>query len=187
MKLPKPIPTKLILTSALILGIGAGATLYMVQNPTEEQASQFEPVVLITEQQAPVVEETSTESIAKATLEAAPELEAIETSTTSTQAAEGQESAPTEPVEQEFPFAADMRAAGIEEKDFETVYALVLAPYGWRMMPTPENNFVWRLAYQLHNIPTLEKKLASFKKYIELTYGGDFSKALETARTRGNF
>lgn len=176
MKLPKRLPIKSILISATVIGMGAGATLYMVQEeepvlnnaqvstqkPEPKPEVAPEPVVDV--QEAPNVAQTT------ANLPEAPSDVEEPVATPNSQI-----------------FANEMRAAGIEEKDFEAAYALFLNQVGWRLTPTPEHQFVWRLAFQLRPVPTLTEKLQSAKRYIDLTYGGDFNKALESVHTRGNF
>lgn len=174
MKLPQRFPTKLILISATILGIGAGATLYMVNQPqpAEEKSS-------LIVRQDPIGPMQEAETVVDA-----PEAPVIvEANTNPSSNTEAQPEPPVQP--EAHRYAAEMAAAGISESDFVAVDALVLAPYGWRVLPTPENNFVWRLSHQTQG--TLTEKLSQVKLYVEVTYEGSFQEALDTARLGRNF
>lgn len=180
MKLPKRLPVKTILISATVIGMGAGASLYMVQ----EQEPELNNAVVSTqriESKAEGKADVSSEPV----LVVQEEPEVIEPTANPQEAPVVAQEPVATPNSQLF--ANEMRAAGIEEKDFEAAYALFLNQVGWRLTPTPEHQFVWRLAFQLRPVPTLTEKLQSAKRYIDLTYGGDFNKALESVHARGNF
>lgn len=183
MKLPKRFPTKLILISAAVIGIGAGATLYMVQEPQSETSTSHNSVQPSNEVQSIPVEDQSMEQSVPVTSPEAPQTtEDLETNTNPPTESETQETAPEEPA---HAFAAEMTAAGIAPADFDTVDRLVLNPAGWRVIPFQDRTFTWRMARQVQG--SLTNKLEQLKAYVDYYYGGDFSKALETANLRGNF
>lgn len=180
MKLPKRLPVKTILISATVIGMGAGATLYMVQDQEAELNK-----AIVSPQKHEIKAEGKPEVTSEPVLPVQEAPAVIEPTVNPTEAPNDVEEPVATPNSQLF--ANEMRSAGIEEKDFEAAYALFLNQVGWRLTPTPEHQFVWRLAFQLRPVPTLTEKLQSAKRYIDLTYGGDFNKALESVSTRGNF
>lgn len=184
MRLPRRLPTKLILISAVFIGIGAGATLYMVQETQSEAPASHNSAQPTSESKSISVDDQSMEqSVLVASSDAPQATEPIEANTNPPAEPMTQETAPDAP--KAHAFASEMVAAGIAESDFDTVDRLVLNPAGWRVIPFQDRPFTWRLARQVQG--SLTNKLKHLKSYVDYYYGGDFSKALETANLRGNF
>lgn len=177
MKLPKRFPTKPILISATILGIGAGATLYMVQEtqPAEEKSS----LIVRQDPITPVQFITPTETAGDAP--ATPAIE--ETNTNPSSNVDEQPVPPEQP--QTHRFAAEMAAAGISEADFAMVEQLVLDNNGWRVYQRSADLPVWRLAHQTQG--ELTSQLSDVTLYVEVTYGGSWSAAHDSYVKLGNF
>ncbi|MET4003875.1 hypothetical protein ABIB48_002613 [Arthrobacter sp. UYCu511] len=177
MKLPKRFPTQLILISATILGIGAGATLYMVQEtqPAEEKSSLIVkqdplPPIQYAEPSKPVLEAPAASSVNDTTTNPSTNPEAPESPTVQPQA---------------HKFAAEMAAAGISESDFGIVEQLVLDNNGWRVYSANPDQPIWRLARQTKG--ELTSQLKDVVLYVQVTYDGSWSAAQDSYVNRGNF
>ncbi|MFJ6416497.1 hypothetical protein [Paeniglutamicibacter sp. NPDC091659] len=177
MKLPKRFPTKLILISAAIIGMGAGATTYMVQQqePREEQLA-----IRVT---SGAVDPADTSAPNEPVLEAA-EAPVVEETVTNPSPTVEEQPAPAEQ-SQTYAFAAEMAAAGISEADFGTVTTMTLDQSGWRLMQRSGDKPVWRLAQQTRG--TLTEQLQQVNHYVQVTYGGSWSAAHDSYVNRGNF
>lgn len=168
MKLKKAFPTKTILISAILIGIGAGATTYMVNPP--EQAND-NASIRIADEDRDKVNETGT----PIQVETAPEKPVAETPTETTTNPPAEPEAPTAPPAQPqtYKWSAEMNAAGIAPADHGYATDMVLEDSGWRMMVRERP--IWHLARQTQG--TLTEQLSQVNQYVEVTYNGDWAAA----------
>lgn len=178
MKIPKRTSVKTILISAIVLGIGAGATLYMIEEPEEQPDNSSIQIRLEEPQPEPVVT-PSVDDVEPS--EPVSEPVVNETTTNPTPPAPTQPSAPEQP--QTYLFADEMEAAGIEEADFNYVTEMVLDTNGWRL--AHRGKPVWHKAHQTPG--TLTERLAQVNKYVTVMYEASWTKAHEAYVSTGNF
>jgi hypothetical protein len=180
MKMKKVIPTKLILISAVLIGIGAGATAHMVKPLKPEQANDNASIRIAVEDRDKVNEQAIPGQV-----QTAPEAPVAEApAETTTNPVVGPE-APVEPEAQPrtYKWAAEMNAAGIAAADHGYVTDMVLEDSGWRMMVREKP--IWHLARQTQG--TLIEQLTQVNNYVEVRYAGSWAAAHSEYVSRGNF
>lgn len=176
MTIAKAIPTKQILISAIIIGMGAGVTAHMVK-PLPEQAKSNSSI-RIADEDRDKVNEDATPGQAETTPVA-------ETPAETTTNPVTEPEAPTEPETQPqtYKWAAEMNAAGIAAADHGYATDMVLEDFGWRM--TVREKPLWHLARQTQG--TLTEQLAQVNKYVEVRYEGSWATAHGEYVSKGNF
>jgi hypothetical protein len=178
MKIKKVLPTKSILISAILIGIGAGATTYMVNPP--EQAND-NASIRIADEDRDKVNETGI----PIQVETVPETPVVQAAAETTTNPSTDAEAPTAPAAQPqtYKWSAEMNAAGIAPADHGYVTDMVLEDFGWRMAVREKP--VWQLARQTQG--TLTEQLVQVNKYVEVRYAGSWAAAHTDYMSKGNF
>lgn len=179
-KIKKVIPTKLILISATIIGMGAGATAYMVK-PLEKQHDKGNASIRIADEDKSKINPDAVPGETEAIQEAPVAQEPAETTTSPVIGPEAPVEDETQP--QTYKWAAEMTAAGIDTADHGYATEMVLEDFGWRVVMREKP--VWHLARQTHG--TLTEQLVQANKYVEARYDGSWADAHQAYLSMGNF
>lgn len=181
MKIKKVIPTKLILISAVIIGIGAGATAYMVKPLKQPNQAKGNASIRVADEDRHKVNEQAIPGQVQAAPEAPVAESPTETTTNPVAGPEAPVAAETTP--QTYKWAAEMNAAGIAAADHGYVTDMVLEDFGWRVVMRDKS--VWHLARQTQG--TLVEQLVQVNKYVEVRYAGSWVAAHSEYVSKGNF
>lgn len=179
--LKKEIPTKLILTGAIVVGISAGVTAHMVK-PLEKVQDKGNASIRIADEDKDKINQKAVPGVVESA-PAAPIAAEVPTETTTSPTAEPE--SPTEPETQPqtYKWSAEMTAAGITAADHGFATDMVLEDYGWRMVMREKP--VWHLARQTQG--TLTEQLTQVNKYLAVRHSGSWAAAHAQYLSTGNF
>lgn len=183
MKIEKAIPAKVIFISAIIIGMGAGATAHMVK-PLEkvQDKDKGNASIRIADEDKDKINEHAVPGKAAEAIQEAP-IKEKPAEATAEPVVEPEAPVEAETKPQTYKWSAEMTAAGIAAADQGYVTDMVLEDFGWRVVMREKP--VWHLARQTHG--TLTEQLIQVNKYVGARYEGSWAAAHAEYVAKGNF
>ncbi|MDP9694481.1 UNVERIFIED_ORG: type IV secretory pathway VirB10-like protein [Arthrobacter globiformis] len=180
MKIRKQLAAKTILISAIIMGMGAGATAYMVK-PLKPAQDKGNASIQIADEDRDKINQKAVPG--KVSAPEAPVVAEKPAETTTSPVAEPEAPVEPETKPQTYKWADEMNAAAIAAADHGYVTDMVLEDFGWRVVMRDKP--VWHLARQTQG--TLTEQLVQVNKYVEARYAGSWAAAHGEYVSKGNF